>query len=92
MEFMKDDKINKKELKHDEVPGYRHIFYTILAGFVIYMIIIFNSTDWAGSVNLGSDRFIFLCFPLPKHPSEKQCQRSRRLEKRQIAPPCDRSV
>ena len=43
---MNEDKINRKELKHDEVPGYRPIFYTILAGFVIYMIIIFNSTDW----------------------------------------------
>ena len=43
---MNEENSDKKELKHDEVSGYRPIFYTILAGFVIYLIIIFNSTDW----------------------------------------------
>ena len=38
--------LEQKELKHEEVRGYRPIFYTIFAGFVIYTIVIFASNSW----------------------------------------------
>ena len=42
---------DQKELKHEAVPGYRPVFFAILTGFVIYVIIIFTSSDWGPLVH-----------------------------------------
>ena len=46
---MSEHDLDKKELKHDAVPGFRPVFIVIFVGFVIYMIIIFAFAGWGAA-------------------------------------------